>query len=141
MLELLGLSFLIMGASLVGVVTVWGRAGSFIGKNLDYLVSFSSGVFLIFFYGLTTGGVEHAGGRAGGLFWLLVGAVGIWLILKILPGSHVHVHAHEHGESHRPLDPRRMLLTDGIHNAADVIFLAASYAVSPSLAAMAGASI
>ncbi len=130
-----------MCASLVGVFTVWNRVGSFIEKKLDYLVSFSSGVFLVFLYGLATEAVEHAGGLAYGLPWLLVGAVGIWLIFKILPSSHVHVHAHEEGEHHQPLDARRMLLTDGIHNAADGIFLAASYAVSPALAATAGISI
>ena len=52
MFALLALSFLIMLASLVGVVTVWNRAGMFIEKRLDYLVSFSAGVFLVFLYGL-----------------------------------------------------------------------------------------
>ena len=48
---------------------------------------------------------------------------------------------HEGGDAHPPLDARRLLLTDGIHNAADGIFLAASYAVSPALALVAGVSI
>jgi zinc transporter ZupT len=139
MIEILLISFLIMSASLVGVITVWQRAGSFIEKNLDYLVSFSAGVFLVFLYGLATETVEHARAPAWGLGWILFGAVGIWLLFKLLPSAHVHVHTHE--STHAPLDARRLLLTDGIHNAADGIFLAASYAVSPALALVAGISI
>lgn len=139
MIEILLFSFLIMCASLVGVITVWNRAGSFIEKNLDYLVSFSAGVFLVFLYGLGTEAVEHATTPTWGVGWLLFGAVGIWLLFKILPSAHVHVH--EHSEGHTPLDARRLLVTDAIHNAADGIFLAASYAVSPALAAVAGISI
>jgi zinc transporter ZupT len=138
MLELILLSFAIMLTSLIGVVTVWNRAGALIEKNLDYLVSFSSGVFLVFLFGLATEAIEHAGTLAWGLGWVLAGAVGIWLIFKILPRAHTHLHA-EH--SHTPLDARRLLVTDGIHNTADGIFLAASYAVSPALALAAGISI
>lgn len=138
MIELIGLSLLIMFASLVGVITVWGRAGSFIERNLDYLVSFSAGVFLVFLYGLASEAVEHAVTPAWGLGWLLCGALLIWLIFKILPGAHTHVHQHN-DESH--IDPRRLLVTDSIHNVADGIFLAASYAVSPALALVAGISI
>ncbi len=128
-----------MLASLVGKLAVWREGGTFIERNLDYLVSFSAGVFLVFLYGLAGEAIEHAGGLYYGLAWLLSGAAGIWLAFKLLPGSHVHVH--ESGDAHPPLDPRRLLLTDSIHNAADGIFLAASYAVSPVLAAAAGVSI
>lgn len=138
MLELLAISFLIMLASLVGKLAVW-RGSTFVERNLGYLVSFSSGVFLVFLYGLATEAVEHSGGWTGGLLWILAGAVGIWVTFKILPGSHVHVG--EEGSAHPPLDARRLLFTDSIHNAADGIFLAASYAVSPALAATAGISI
>lgn len=138
MLELVGLSFLVMSASLVGVITVWRRAGSFIERNLDYLVSFSAGVFLVFLYGLASEAIEHALTRTWGFGWILLGAIGIWVLFKILPSSHSHAHNHAEGAH---LDPRRLLLTDGIHNAADGIFLAASYAVSPGLAVLAGVSI
>jgi len=138
MLEILGLSFLIMLASLAGVITVWSRVGSLIERHLDYLISFSAGVFLVFLYGLASEAVEHAVTPAWGLGWIFLGAVGIWVIFKILPSAHTHVH--EHGkESH--IDARRLLTTDAIHNAADGIFLAASYAVSPALALVAGISI
>ncbi len=139
MIEIIALSFFIMSASLIGVVTVWHRAGSFIEKNIDYLVSFSAGVFLVFLYGLATEAVEHAATPTWGLSWLLFGAIGIWILFRVLPAG-AHIHAYEHAD-HSPLDARRLLLTDGIHNAADGIFLTASYVVSPGLALIAGISI
>jgi zinc transporter ZupT len=138
MIELLGISFLVMLASLVGVLAVWKRAGKFIEQRLDYLVSFSAGVFLVFLFGLASEAVEHAGGLAHGLPWLLLGAVGIWAVFKFMPDSHVHTHA---DHSHTRLDARRLIVVDAIHNTADGIFLAASYAVSPALALVAGVSI
>lgn len=138
MLELIAISLLVMLASLVGVVAVWKRAGAFIEQRLDYLVSFSAGVFLVFLFGLASEAVEHVGGLQYGLPWLLSGAVGIWLIFKLIPASHAHAHA---GHPHTRLDARRLITIDAIHNAADGIFLAASYAVSPALALAAGISI
>lgn len=139
MIELLALSFVIMLASLTGAITLWGRAGHFVERNLDYLVSFSAGVFLIFLYGLAAEAIEHAESTTAGMFWILAGAVGLWLTFKLLPSAHVHVHEHE-GQRVK-LDPRRIVTTDAIHNMADGIFLAATYAVSPLFAALAAVSI
>jgi len=138
MLQLLGISFLVMLASLVGVLAVWNRAGKFIEQRLDYLVSFSAGVFLVFLFGLASEAVALTGGLVRGLPWLLLGAVGIWTVFKLMPDSHVHTHA---DHSHTQLDARRLITIDAIHNIADGIFLAASYAVSPALALVAGVSI
>lgn len=141
MIELIALSFLIMLASLIGVVTVWRGVGSFIERNLDFLVSFSAGVFLVFLYGLASEAVEHAVSPAYGIGWIIAGALAIWIIFKLLPAAHTHTHTGEHEHEHPPLDARRLLVTDGIHNMADGIFLAASYAVSPALALVAAISI
>ncbi len=119
-----------MLASLAGVVAVWNRAGVYIEKNLDLLVSFSAGVFLVFAYQVAQEAVEHSASTAVGLAWILGGAVCIWLVFKFTPDSHSHSHGQHH---HTRLDARRLLVTDGIHNAADGIFLAASYAVSVPL--------
>lgn len=140
MIELIGISLLIMAASLVGVVTVWRGVGSFIERRLDFLVSFSAGVFLVFLYGLASEAVEHAVSPAYGIGWIIAGALLIWTTFKLLPAAHTHAHAHEHDEA-PPIDARRLIVTDGIHNMADGIFLAASYAVSPALALVAGISI
>lgn len=139
MLELIALSLMVMVASLTGVLTVWGRAGSFVERNLDYLVSFSAGVFLVFLFGLAVEAVEHAPSEAVGVLWMFVGAAGLWLVFTLLPQTHTHVH--EHDGKKVILDPRRMIATDAMHNMADGIFLAAAYAVSPLLAFSAGLSV
>lgn len=137
MIELLGISLLIMVASLAGKLTVWGNTRAFVEKHLDYLVSFSAGVFIVFLYGLATEAIEHALSLTAGVLWILVGAVGIWVLFKVLPAAHVHTHEGEEAV----LDPRRLITTDAIHNTADGIFLAATYALSPVLALSAGISI
>lgn len=123
-------AFLVMAASLVGVIAVWRRAGHYIEDRLDLLVSFSAGVFLVFAYQVAHEAVERLGSVSSGLGWMFAGAAVVWLIFKLIPDSHEHSHA---GHGHTPLDARRLLFTDAVHNIADGVFLAASYMVSVPL--------
>ncbi len=129
----------IMLASLVGVFFISNGAGRFFERNMGYLVSFSSGVFIIIAYGLATETLEHAPSLSQGLLYIFLGAIGIWTLFKLLPGLHDHPekgHAHSH-----PIDPRRVLMSDAFHNAGDGILLAASFAVSPALGLAAALSV
>lgn len=137
MIDLLIASVLIMCASLVGVFSVWRRAGRVVERNLDYLTSFSAGVFLIVAYHLAEETIEHSGSIKEGLFWIFAGALLIWIIFKLLP--HLHLHGHEH-EGHT-IDPRRLLISDGLHNIGDGIVLAAAFAASSALGVAAAISI
>ncbi len=139
MFELLIACALIMAASLVGVFSVWGRAGALVERNLDFLTSFSAGVFLIVAYHLAEETIEHAGTLREGLVWILAGALLVWVIFKLLPSAHHHAHGHEH-EGH-VIDPRRLLISDGLHNIGDGIVLAASFAASSVLGVTAAFSI
>lgn len=130
---------LIMAASLVGVVSVWSRAGEAIERKLDFLTSFSAGVFLIVAYHLAQETVEHSETVGAGLLWLIIGALATWLLFKLLPALHTHAKGHEH-EGHT-IDPRRLLLSDALHNIGDGIVLAASFMVSTALGAAAAVSI
>lgn len=123
-------AFVVMLASLVGILAVWNRAGRYIETHIDLLVSFSAGVFLVFASQVGKEALEHSSSTFSGFAWILGGAAAIWLIFKLTPDSHSHAHG-GHGHSH--LDARRLLATDAVHNAADGIFLAASYAVSVPL--------
>ena len=60
MSEILLSSFIIMLASLAGVIFVWKNLGRLIEKNLHFLVSFSAGVFLFVTYNLSLETIEHA---------------------------------------------------------------------------------
>jgi len=139
MVEILIACALIMFASLVGVLTVWGKAGRVVERNLDFLTSFAAGVFLIVAYHLAEETLEHATSLGAGLIWILGGALALWIIFKLLPNLHRHAHGHEH-QGHT-IDPRRLLISDGIHNIGDGIVLAASFAASATLGVAAALSI
>ena len=137
MTEILFAGLAIMCASLVGVFTIWDRAGRVVERNLDFLTSFAAGVFLIVAYHLGEETLEHAESAAIGLVWILAGALCIWLVFKLLPTLHVHGHEHE---GHN-VDPRRLLISDAIHNVGDGIVLAASFIASTALGVAAAISI
>ncbi|OGC86195.1 hypothetical protein A3D70_00535 [Candidatus Adlerbacteria bacterium RIFCSPHIGHO2_02_FULL_54_18] len=131
MSEILLASALVMLASIVGIVSVWRSAGAALERNLHFLISFSAGVFIVFAYGLAREGIEHSGSTTVGLLWMFGGALFVWVAFKFMPGLHQHevrTTDHDHEHAHLHLDPRRMLLTDSVHNAADGIFLAAAFA-------------
>ena len=129
MLTLFLASVAVMVASLVGVIAVWNRAGTFIEKNLGLLVSFSAGVFLVIAYHLATEALEHAASAALGVSYIFAGALFLWVLSKLLPSAHTH--AVVSGE--RPIDARRVLVSDSVHNVGDGVLLAASFAISPAL--------
>lgn len=138
MLELLAFVLCIMFASLVGVVSVWQRAGSAIERNLRYLVSFSAGVFLIVTYQISREAIEHASSTEMGLFWIGFGALFVWLVFKILPDFHDHA---DEDEPPHGIEARRVLIADGMHNIGDGILLAASFAVGGTLGVATAASV
>lgn len=131
---------MVMLASLAGVLFAGWRAAGFIAKHLDVLVSFSAGVFLVFAFGLATETVEHMGSLPHGLGWIFAGAVVVWLAVKLLPALHTHGHGHEHAHNHG-LDPRRLMLSDALHNVADGVFLAAAFTAGPVFGFAAAISI
>jgi zinc and cadmium transporter len=130
-----------MLASLAGVISIWNRVGKIIECNLRFLVSFSAGVFLVVAYSLGKEAVEHAETIGGGLMWILIGAVVIWLIFKIMPGFHHHHDEHEEDHAHSRVDARRILASDAIHNIGDGILLAAAFAINTSLGIVTAISI
>lgn len=133
LIELLGLSLLIMAASLSGVFFLWKTAGVFIEKNLCYLVSLSAGVFLVLVYGLARESIELAG-PAQGLIWVGIGVLVMWGLFKFLPAFHHH---HKTGDGcNSTVDARRVLISDGIHNVSDGIILAAALSVSTPFAVL-----
>jgi len=134
MLEVSLASLLIMLASLVGAIFVWKQIGKIIERNLNFLVSFSAGVFLIIAYELTNETIEHAGSFQDGLLWITAGAVAILIAFRLLPTFHHHHDEKDNdSHSHSRIDARRILASDALHNIGDGILLAASFAVSVPL--------
>jgi len=142
MVEILSLSVLIMLASLVGIFSIWHGLGKIIERNLDFLISFSAGVFLVIAYHLGVEVIEHSGDLSVAFAWILAGVIGIWLFFKFIPFFHHH-HSDEDPESHlhNKLDAKKIMFGDAVHNIGDGILLASSVAVSSSLGLFAGISI
>jgi zinc and cadmium transporter len=141
MIELLSYSILIMLASLVGVFSVWHKVGRIIERHLSLLVSFSAGVFIIIAYYLGREATGHSATVGRGLFWIVIGALILWLLFKFLPSFHHHHDEGFDGHFHDRLDARRILASDAIHNLGDGILLATSFAVDSTLGALTALSI
>ncbi|MBC7836779.1 ZIP family metal transporter [Acetobacteraceae bacterium] len=140
MIEIVTASILIMVASLAGKFTVWKRGGNLVENNLDFFVSFSAGVFAIIVYRLATETIEHSESVTTGLAWILGGAIVVWTLSKLLPSLHRHTDGKEINTV-GPIDVRRVLLSDGVHNIGDGILLAASFAVSPAVGVLTTISV
>ena len=141
MIEILLYSVLIMLASLVGVFSVWRRAGRAIERNLNLLVSFSAGVFIVIAYQLGIEVVEHSATLGSGLVWIVIGLLTVWLLFKFLPSSHHHHDEASETHPHSRLNARRIMTSDALHNLGDGILLATSFAVSSSLGMLTALSI
>lgn len=141
MIYLIIASVCIMLASLAGVLATWKYAGTFIEKNLSFLVSFSAGVFLIVSYQLGIEVFELAETPAYGLAWIVAGAVLLGFMFRLVPAFHHHHDEecdHEHSHS---IDTRRIVIGDAIHNIGDGILLAATFAISVPLGIATAASV
>ncbi|MEX2436529.1 MAG: ZIP family metal transporter [Candidatus Paceibacterota bacterium] len=141
MSQILLFSILVMLASLIGVITVWKKAGKIIEKNLSFLVSFSAGVFLVITYQLSRETLEHAADPLSGILWILAGVVLIWGLFKIIPGFHHHHDESSKDHSHSKIDARRILLSDAVHNVGDGMLLAVAFIVNPALGALTAVSV
>ena len=138
-LELLGLSLLIMIASLSGVLFFWKQANEFLEENLCHFVSLSAGVSLVIVYALTQESIELIGFTSA-ITWVAVGALSIWALFSALPAIYKRRKKMKKTES-AGLDARKIIASDWLHNIGDGIVLAAAFAVSTPLALVTAASI
>jgi len=158
MLEIIFYSVLIMTASLIGVFSIWRKAGKTVERNLHFLISFSAGVFLIISYQLIIEVMHEGSNISSSIFWVLLGMVGIWFLFKIIPEFHNHEEAHAHDHEHKDIleentendhfknhenkiDSRKVILTDAMHNIGDGILLAAAFTISSPFGIMTAISI
>ncbi len=127
----LGAALIVALVSLSGVLFSAGFLGGFMHKNLKYLASFSGGVFLLVVYHLLEESLHESDSFALVAGSVLFGAALMQALHHLIPEAHHH-HHHDttHDHEHSPIDGRRVLLADAIHNVGDGVLLVASYAVS-----------
>lgn len=119
----------VMIISLSGVLFASGFLRTWMHKNLPYLATFAGGVFLIVVYHLLEESL-HDGSVALAAGAVLFGAALIESLHHLLPSSHHH-HSIEHGHDHSPIDGRRVLASDAVHNVGDGVLIVASFSAGP----------
>jgi len=132
LIEILIAAFVVMMASLVGVLFVGRVATQFLNDRLSYLVAFSAGVFLVTAGALALE-VFHIYETAlwWGLGLILCGYALAWVLELLVPESHHHhdpACEHGHGKG-----ARKLMVGDAIHNIGDGIILVPAFMVSPAL--------
>lgn len=116
---------LIVAASGIGALTVFGALKNTVEKRLPLLVSFSSGVFVVLVVSLLVESEELIGSIPPVALLAVFGAVFVWGLSRLIPESHHHHSGDDHSHS-RP-DARRMLIGDSIHNMGDGIVLITAF--------------
>ncbi|MDP1624840.1 MAG: ZIP family metal transporter [bacterium] len=121
-------ALLIMVPSLVGVLFIRRGPASWMVRNIHYLASFSIGVFGVLVWTLGYEAIEHAG------FWRaalagVIGAAVIAITARLIPNNHHHHEITAH--THTPIDARRLLASDAVHNVTDGFILVPAYIASP----------
>ncbi len=127
----IGISALtIMLASLAGAFFTWRVLGEWLAPRLRYMVAMAAGVFTIIIFGLGEEAL-HAGlnYEVAGAF--MVGALLLEVLTRLIPKGTHHHHGPHPEHHHTPIDARRVMLGDAIHNVHDGLTLVPAFLVSP----------
>jgi zinc transporter ZupT len=130
LINILGAALLIMLASFAGVLFIHKTLNAWMHRNLRFLITFSSGVFIIIGFDLIREVLEHSTSVVFACVWILAGLIIVELISRLFSNKHHHHDVHEHNHNHTTLDARRMLLGDAFHNIGDGIFLVSAFMLS-----------
>lgn len=139
MTEVLIAAFIVMLASLSGVVFTASSAARFLEEKLSYLISFSAGVFLVTAGALALEVFELAPSFGAGALLIVVGYVLAEGVHRLMPEMHHH-HDDECASAHGAA-ARKLIVGDAIHNVADGVIIVAAFAVSGPLGIAATVSI
>lgn len=125
-------SFLIMLASLVGVLFMWKTLGEWLTPRLRYLIALAGGVFTVIIYGLIKEALHE------GLSLVVIGSFIFGILLleiatHLLPKDSHHHHGPCAEHAHGVIDARKMLIMDAVHNIHDGLTLVPAFLVSPVL--------
>ena len=127
-------SISIMLASLIGVVFLSARVGSWIDDKIEYLVSFSAGIFLVIAVQLGLESINLLHNIPLAFLAIISGVLLLYAISIIFPEVHSHHHGNKDIADHNITNrhsARGVLWGDALHNMADGMILAPAFLVSP----------
>jgi zinc and cadmium transporter len=127
---ILGASFMIMAASLSGALFASKVLGTWLAPRLRFLVALAAGVFSVIIFGLAEEAL-HEGLTAEVVGAFLFGGILLEVVTRFLPKGTHHHHGPHPEHRHAPVDARRMMLGDAVHNVHDGLTLVPAFLVSP----------
>lgn len=136
--EVLVAAFIVMLASLAGIIFVQKTAHDFLEKRLSFLVSFSAGVFLVTAGALGLEVFELVSSLWHGVGLILLGYVLAWALNAFMPETHHH---HDAKCAATKKSARKLIVGDAIHNVADGVILVVAFFASPALGIAATVSV
>lgn len=132
-------AFIIMLASLSGILFTSKHMGGWVERNLSLLATFSIGIFAVITWGLCSEALEHGDGFIVAISLVL--GVGIVKILStLIPEAHHH-HDHHTDHSHDRIDARRIIMGDSVHNIGDGLLLVPAFIADTRLGIATAAGI
>lgn len=139
MTEVFIAAFIVMLASLSGVVFATRATGAFLENKLSYLISFSAGVFLVTAGALALEVFELTPSLWVGALLITVGYILAEGLHRLMP----EMHHHHDDDCHRAhgLAAQKLIVGDSIHNIADGVIIVAAFAAGPALGVAATVSI
>ena len=134
-------SFAVMLMSLVGIFTVMSVFKGWAERNLKYLATFATGVFIIVAYNLVTETFHSDIALIPLLGIMLVGALIAFSVDKIIPDSHHHHDDSETDQSHTKAGAKRIMFSDTLHNITDGFLIVPAFLVDVKLGLITTAGI
>jgi zinc and cadmium transporter len=134
-------SFVIMLASLAGVFFVGAKLEPLVKKNLNYLVAFASGVFLIVTINLIFEALEFATSGMNVLLSVMTGFLFFLLLEKMYPEVHCHHDGKACVDKKNKKSATKVLIGDGLHNIGDGLLLAPIFLLDVRLGLIAAVGI
>ncbi len=120
----------IMLASLAGAFFTWKVLGDWLAPRLRYMVALAAGVFTVIIFGLGEEAL-HEGISYEILIAFVIGALFLETLTRLVPKGTHHHHGPHPEHHHTPIDARRVMLGDAIHNVHDGLALVPAFLVSP----------
>ncbi|PIR83623.1 hypothetical protein COU18_02990 [Candidatus Kaiserbacteria bacterium CG10_big_fil_rev_8_21_14_0_10_51_14] len=139
-LIILGAAFSVMVVSLSGVLFTAKHMGDWARERVTYLATFSAGVLIVLAYNLIEESLHESPSTAIVVAAVIAGALFLEIIHHLLPETHHH-HEPSAGHTHTPVDGRRVLASDAVHNVTDGFLIVPAFLIDWRIGVAATAGI
>ncbi|HMR55616.1 MAG TPA: ZIP family metal transporter [Candidatus Doudnabacteria bacterium] len=119
----------VMLVSLVGIFTTAKTIGAWAERNLKYLTTFATGVFILVAYKLV-GETFHSDIEVSSILGIIaLGMLAAYLVDKAIPHSHHHHDNTENPDAHSKSGAHRIVFSDALHNITDGFLIVPAFLI------------